>query len=133
LVNFKLITVNYISQNTHSIYRGKTKMSIEELLTKASKKCELFSNPLRTFIATFITVKQEVTWTELKTAIQKWTEQINPNTLSFHLAQLTNAGYITKINIKGQPRYKTTQNGIQEIKRLTGEELLQAVKERFPE
>jgi len=107
------------------------KTSVEELIAKTSKKCEIFSNPLRTFIAAFIAVKEEVTWTELKTSIEKYTGKVNPNTLSFHLGELTNIGYITKINVKGQPRYKITESKLPEIKRLTDEELLQAIKEKF--
>jgi DNA-binding transcriptional ArsR family regulator len=106
-------------------------MSVEELIAKTSKKCEIFSNPLRIFIAAFIAVKEEVTWTELKTSIEKYTGKVNPNTLSFHLGELTNIGYITKINIKGQPRYKIKKDKLPEIKRLAGEELLQAVKEKY--
>ena len=104
-------------------------MTIEDLITQASKKCELFANPLRSFIAAFIAVKEEVTWSELKSAIEKWAGHVNPNTLSFHLGELINAGFITKINIKGQPRYKIVTDKLSEIKRLTGEDLLQAVKE----
>jgi DNA-binding transcriptional ArsR family regulator len=107
------------------------KTSVEELIAKTSKKCEIFSNPLRTFIAVFIAIKEEVTWTELKTSIEKYTGKVNPNTLSFHLGELSNIGYITKINVKGQPRYKITEGKMTEIKRLAGEELLQAIKEKF--
>ena len=104
-------------------------MSFEDLIIQASKKCELFANPLRNFIAAFIVVKEEVTWSELKDAIEKWAGHINPNTLSFHLGELINAEFITKIEIRGQPRYRIANEKLPEITKLMGEELLQAVKE----
>ena len=124
----KLIAVNFISDK-FSYINLVFIMTIEDLITQASKKCELFANPLRSFIAAFIAVKEEVTWSELKDAIEKWAGHVNPNTLSFHLGDLMNAGFITKINIKGQPRYKIVSDKLSEIKRLVGEDLLQAVKE----
>ena len=104
-------------------------MTIEDLITQASKKCELFANPLRSFIAAFIAVKEEVTWSELKGAIEKWAGHVNPNTLSFHLGELMNAGFITKIDIRGQPRYKIVNDKLPEIQKFSGEKLLQAVKD----
>jgi DNA-binding transcriptional ArsR family regulator len=104
-------------------------MTLEDLIRQASKQCELFSNPLRSFIAAFIAVKEEVTWSELKEAIEKWAGQVNPNTLSFHLGLLINAGFITKIDIRGQPRYKIVNEKVGEIKKYAGEKLVQAVKE----
>jgi len=104
-------------------------MTIEELITQASKKCEIFANPLRSFIAAFIAAKEEVTWSELKDAIEKWGGSVNPNTLSFHLGELGAAGFITKVNIRGQPRYRIVNSKLPEIRRLVGEELIQAVKE----
>jgi DNA-binding transcriptional ArsR family regulator len=104
-------------------------MSIEDLIAQASKKCEIFANPLRSFIAAFIAVKEEATWSELKDAIEKWAGRINPNTLSFHLGELVSAGFIAKIDIRGQPRYKIVNDKLSELKRLIGEDLLKAVKE----
>jgi DNA-binding transcriptional ArsR family regulator len=99
------------------------------LIAQASKKCEVFANPLRSFIAAFIAVKEEVTWSELKDAVEKWAGHVNPNTLSFHLGELIDTGFITKIDIRGQPRYKIMAEKLSEIKKFTGEDLLEAVKE----
>jgi DNA-binding transcriptional ArsR family regulator len=104
-------------------------MTLEDLIKQSSKKNELFANPLRNFIAAFIAVKEEVTWSELKAAIEKWAGPVNPNTLSFHLGALIDAGFITKIDIKGQPRYRIVADKLPEIKKLLGDALLQAVKE----
>lgn len=104
-------------------------MTIENLIVQASKKCELFANPLRSFIVTFVAVKEEVTWSELKEAIEKWAGRVNPNTLSFHLGELMNAGFVTKLDVRGQPRYNIVNDKLSELKRLIGEDLLKAVKE----
>ena len=104
-------------------------MTLKDLIKQASKKCELFANPLRSYIAAFIAVKEEVTWSELKGAIEKWAGHVNPNTLSFHLGALMDAGFITKIDIRGQPRYKIVTEKRSEITKFMGEELLLAIKE----
>lgn len=104
-------------------------MSIENLVMQASKKCEIFANPIRSFIAAFIAAKEEATWSELKGAIEKWAGNVNPNTLSFHLGQLMSAGFIVKVDIRGQPRYTVVKEKLPELQSLLGEELLQAVKE----
>jgi len=104
-------------------------MTIENLIAEASKKCAMFANPLRSFIAAFLAVKEEATWSELKDAIEKWAGRVNPNTLSFHLGELGNAGFITKVDVRGQPRYKIVNDKLPELKRLIGEDLLKAVKE----
>ena len=104
-------------------------MTLENLIVQASKKCEIFANPLRSFIAAFLAVKEEATWSELKDAIEKWAGRVNPNTLSFHLGELADAGFITKVDIRGQPRYRIVNAQLSELKRLVGEDLLKAVKE----
>jgi len=104
-------------------------VTLENLIVQASKKCEIFANPLRSFIAAFLAVKEEATWSELKDAIEKWAGRVNPNTLSFHLGELADAGFITKVDIRGQPRYRIVNAQLSELKRLVGEDLLKAVKE----
>jgi len=104
-------------------------MTIENLIAESSKKCEIFANPLRNFIAAFLAVKEEATWSELKEAIEKWAGKVNPNTLSFHLGKLTDTGYITKADVRGQPRYNIVNENLPELKRLIGEDILKAVKE----
>jgi DNA-binding transcriptional ArsR family regulator len=128
MINFKLITVNYISGGL-PILEQVLSMTLENLIAKASKNCEIFANPLRCFIAAFLAVKEEATWSELKDAIEKWAGRVNPNTLSFHLGELSTAGFIAKIDVRGQPRYKIVNTKLSELKRLVGEDLLKAVKE----
>jgi DNA-binding transcriptional ArsR family regulator len=104
-------------------------MALENLIAEASKKCEIFANPLRSFIAAFLAVTEEATWSELKDAIEKWAGRVNPNTLSFHLGELIDAGFITKVDVRGQPRYKIVNAKLSELKRLIGDDLIKAVKE----
>lgn len=106
-------------------------MGIGELITERSKKCELFSNPLRSFIAVFIATKKEVVWSELKKALEKWAGHVNPNTLSFHLGELMDAGIIDKVDIKGQPRYRIIESKLPEIQMFAGEDLIKKMKEEF--
>ena len=105
-------------------------MTLENLIAEASKKCEIFANPLRSFIAAFLAVKEEATWSELKDAIEKWAGRVNPNTLSFHLGELADAGFIEKVDIKGMPRYKIVKRKLPEIKKLVGTDVFKVVKEK---
>lgn len=110
---------------------GEVAVSIEELIIERTKKCELFSNPLRSFVAVFVAAKKEVAWSELKSALEKLAGHVNPNTLSFHLGQLMDAGVIDKVDIKGQPRYRIAENKLSEIQRLAGEDLIKKMKGEF--
>ena len=106
-------------------------LSLGELIRERSEKCNLFSSPLRSFIATFIDVRGEVAWSELKTTLEKYVGSINPNTLSFHIGVLLEAGFIDKLNIKGQPRYRIMENKSSEIERLVGIDLVRKMKEEI--
>lgn len=123
----KLTAVNYIFESYYKNYRGIT-VNIGELIRERSKKCELFSNPLRSYIAVFIAAKREVTWSELKRALEKYAGHVNPNTLSFHLGELMKTGFIDKVDIEGQPRYRIVENKLSEIQRLAGEDLIKKMK-----
>jgi DNA-binding transcriptional ArsR family regulator len=106
----------------------KIKMSLKELVMDRSKKCELFSNPIRCFIVAFIAAKKEVTWSQLKKTLEEWTGFVNPNTLSFHLGELIEGGFIDKVDIEGQPRYKIVGGRLPEIQRLVGEDLIKKME-----
>jgi DNA-binding transcriptional ArsR family regulator len=116
-----------MQENTINLVGAK--MSLKELIIERSKKCELFSNPLRCFIIAFIASKNEVTWSQLKKALETWIGYVNPNTLSFHLGELMEGGFIIKIDIEGQPRYKIVENRLPEIQRLVGEDLIKKMEE----
>lgn len=78
-----------------------------ERIDNISKRCEMFSNPLRILILSTILAKEETNWTALKEDIEKLTEAtINPNTLAFHLSKLVETGYLLKVGTTEQPVYK---------------------------
>ena len=104
-------------------------MAVEELIFERSKKCEVFSNPLRTFIALVLFLKREVTWSELKTDLEKSVGSVNPNTLSFHIGRLIQTGFLDKVNIEGQPKYKIKETRMSEIEGMVGKDLIEKVKE----
>lgn len=106
-------------------------MNIEELIVERSKKCELFSNPLRSFIAVFVAAKGEVTWSELKKTLEKWVGPVNPNTLSFHIGELIDTGFVEKANIEGQPIYRIIESKSPEIQRLVGKDLIEKMREEL--
>jgi len=51
--------------------------------------------------------------------------------LSFHIGVLLEAGFIDKLNIKGQPRYRIMENKSSEIERLVGIDLVRKMKEEI--
>jgi len=105
-------------------------MSIEKLLMKVSKKCELFSNPIRSLIISFAIVKREVTWSELKKDLEQIIGSINPNTLSFHIRRLIDAGFLDKTGTREQPRYKLVEEKIPEIEMTIGQTLIEKIREK---
>jgi len=97
---------------------------------EVSKKCELFSNPLRSLIISFAFVKKEVTWSELKKDLEQITGSINPNTLSFHIGRLIDAGFLDKAGTKEQPRYKIVEEKIPEIEMTIGQTLIEKIRKK---
>lgn len=103
-------------------------MSIEDLIFERSKKCEVFSNSLRSFIALLVAAKEEASWSELKSTLEEKVGDVNPNTLSFHIGRLMEAGFLEKLDIEGQPRYRITEYGASEVRRMIGEDLIKKIK-----
>jgi DNA-binding transcriptional ArsR family regulator len=105
-------------------------MSLEDLVIERSKRCETFANPLRTFIALLILVKGEISWSDLKSLLKKFIgNDINPNTLSFHLSRLIEAGFLDKVDIENQPLYKVPEGKLHEIEKIIGKDLIGKTKE----
>ena len=106
---------------------------IKKQVDAISKKCEVFCNPARALTMSIIVAKGEIAWTELKEKVEGIIgNQINPNTLSFHIGRLISAGYILKIGTKEQPIYKIAENETNEYKPYI-HVLVKALKERFQE
>jgi DNA-binding transcriptional ArsR family regulator len=105
-------------------------MSLEDLVIERSKRCEMFANPLRSLIALLIFVKGEVIWSDLKSSLKKFIgNDINPNTLSFHIGKLIDAGFLEKVDIEGQPLYKITEGKVHEMEEIVGKDLIEKTKE----
>ena len=103
-------------------------LSLEELIIERSKRCGVFSNPLRSFIATFIAAKEEATWSELKTALERVGGPVNPNTLSFHITVLMSEGFVDRVDIRGQPRYRISEKRSSEIETLIGKDVVERMR-----
>jgi hypothetical protein len=89
---------------------------IAKRIEKINKKCEVFSNPVRTLIISIITAKGEANWTDLKETIEKINgAAMNPNTLSFHIGKLVEMEYIKKSGTKEQPSYKISNIHSEEL------------------
>ncbi len=89
---------------------------IAKRVEKINKKCEIFSNPIRTLIISIISAKDEANWTDLKETIEKINGAVmNPNTLSFHIGKLLEMEYIEKIGTKEQPTYRICESHSEEL------------------
>jgi len=105
-------------------------MSLAELIDKKSREYEIFSNPLRTLILLFVLSKEEVAWSDLKNFLEEHIGKLNPNTLSFHLSKLLEAGYLIKVELEAQPRYKIAEDRQSEIEGMLGKELVEKIREQ---
>ena len=104
---------------------------IKEQVDKISRKCEIFSNPMRVLIVSTILAEGETNWSQLKENIEKMTgSNINPNTLSFHLAKLVEATYLRKTGTVDQPIYKINQDHASEIDVNIEPSLVETIKEK---
>jgi DNA-binding HxlR family transcriptional regulator len=81
-----------------------------------SKECETFSNPIRTLITALVLAEKEMSWSQIKEAVEKITgSTLNPNTLSFHLGKLVDMEYIQKVGTKEQPAYRVERTSLPRI------------------
>lgn len=102
---------------------------IFERARERSEKYEIFSNPLRLFIALVLFAKREATWSELKGDLEESVGSVNPNTLSFHIGRLMGTGFVDKVDIEGQPRYRINEGQMLEMEKMIGEDLIKEVRE----
>ena len=106
-------------------------MTIEQIVLERSKNCELFGNPVRTFIALLTVAKGETTWSEMKKFLEKRYGSVNPNTLSFHIGRLMETGFLDKVKGEDQPRYQINENRLSEIEEMIGKDLIEKMKEEL--
>ncbi|MBC7112452.1 MAG: hypothetical protein H5T34_00270 [Candidatus Methanomethyliales bacterium] len=83
---------------------------------------------MRYFIIAYVASKKEVTWSQLKGAIELWAGPVNPNTLSFHLGELMEGGFIVKIEIEGQPRYRVAEGSLKGVEGLLDKEIIKEME-----
>ena len=104
---------------------------IRKQLDEISKKCEIFSNPMRVLIVADIIAEKETNWSQLKQNIEKMTgSSINPNTLSFHVSKLVEANYLKKVGTAEQPVYNISNDNLPEINSYIGSSFVNIVKEK---
>jgi len=106
-------------------------MHIQELATKLSQKCEVFSNPIRSLIVSLAIVRNDITWTELKKNLEELVGEMNPNTLSFHIGKLIDAGLLVKAGTELQPRYKIPEERVEDARRTIGQALIKEIERKY--
>jgi DNA-binding transcriptional ArsR family regulator len=106
-------------------------MRIQELVAKVSQECEVFSNPIRALIVALTIVKNGITWTELRRNLEELVGEMNPNTLSFHISKLVDAGLLVKAGTRLKPRYTIPEKKIDEAKRTIGQALIKEVEREY--
>jgi DNA-binding PadR family transcriptional regulator len=91
------------------------KLSVMESLKESVKACETFSNIQRSLIALVIDKYGQISWSDLKTEVEKIKGPMNPNTLSFHLKKLQDENIISHGGTDKQPIYFITDKGKVEV------------------
>ena len=82
---------------------------IMAVANEVSSTNEVLANPLRVVILGIINSRNVISWTDLKTDLEKILGPINPNTLAFHLKKLIAKGYIVRMGNK-EPKYRINQS-----------------------
>jgi len=105
--------------------------TLKDAVDGISKKCEIFSNPLRILIIADILVRKESNWTQLKENLEKLIgNSINPNTLGFHISRLDEAHYLNKIGTMEQPIYRIETTRSSEIEAHIGSSLIEIIRKK---
>ncbi len=66
---------------------------------------EVLSNRVRILILAGVVALGKAKWNEIREIIERYEGRINPNTLSFHLKKLIQAGLIVREGSMESPRY----------------------------
>ena len=78
---------------------------------------EVLSHPIRVSIVQLL-LERQASWSELKKRLEeRGLGRINPNTLSFHLSRLIEAGLVEKLGSEATPIYtlKVTKDAIRKL------------------
>lgn len=99
---------------------------VVELAERFAKRQEALSNPYRALILAGLINKHEASWKDLKLFLEGIFEEVNPNTLSFHLNRLIGEGLVEKVTETGSGAYRPTAEGKRMLMKL-GAKLVKAV------
>ena len=96
-------------------------MRVIKLATEWAKENEVLSNPFRALVLAIIVSKNSASWNDIKNTLDKLWGEFNPNTLSFHLNRLIEAGLVEKVQMGERHIYRATQTGINRTRAEAGE------------
>ena len=72
---------------------------------RIASRFEALSNPIRVMIVQLL-LERQASWNELKKRLEeRGLGRINPNSLSFHLSRLIEAGFVEKLGSEATPIY----------------------------
>jgi DNA-binding transcriptional ArsR family regulator len=104
---------------------------IRNSVDQITRKCEIFSSPIRILVISIVLAQEEINWSQLKENLEKIIGgNLNPNTLSFHLNKLIEAGYLQKNGTADQPVYKVDPEHLSEIELNIGAALVDKIREK---
>lgn len=102
---------------------------IMDIVNNISKRCEMFSNPLRIVILSTLLADGPSNWSKVKEQIEKLVNvPINPNTLSFHLNKLIDGKFLLKLDATEQPMYKINSEEFKKIEDLIDLNLVEYIQ-----
>jgi len=78
---------------------------IQMLASSTSEHYEILANPFRVILLYAASALVEAKWSDIKALLEKILGSVNPNTLSFHLKKLIDAGWIIRTGAPEDPRY----------------------------
>jgi len=84
---------------------GSLVKEIQVLASSTSEHYEPLANPFRIILLYAVSALGEAKWSDIKVLLEKVLGSVNPNTLSFHLKRLIDAGWIIKTEALEDPKY----------------------------
>ena len=78
---------------------------IQVLASSTAERHETLANPFRVILLYVVSALGEAKWSDVRILLEKVLGGVNPNTLSFHLKRLIDAGWMVKTGAPEDPRY----------------------------
>jgi len=100
---------------------------IRLLASSTAERHEVLANPFRVLLLYAVSALGEAKWSDVKVLLEEVLGGVNPNTLSFHLKRLIDAGWIVKTGSPEDPRYTVNlpdavrgelEEGVGKVKRI---------------